>query len=444
MRRIWFLIALAGVALGAIMLMARSGPGEWTTDSSRALAELAKGHDAEMKIYRDEAVKHYRRALELDPDFVAAKLALMRVIHDRDELARLAEELAVADPRPLTAREQFLVRYRLARHEGRSKEARQILKSFLDVYPGDPWGLDAWADLYWSEQNLEKASAVYEKLLAADPNWVLAQNRLGYMAMAQGRFAEAEELFRTYAYIAPDQANPYDSMGELLTVLGRYDEARAQLEEALAIKPDFCASYEHLIEVETLAGRLEAVEPVIERAEAAGCRESWIALARCDLAFWRDYMAGDYDGPWREERSECLEKVGRHHFLIHRMAALSGRFEVAREIEDELAKRIEKGVSEDTAEIKHYKGALLHFQGVRLLAQGETEAAAERLQKADELLLYWGQGESILKLFNRLNLACAYDLAGRRLEAKKLLGEVAEVNPPMAGFYGYLLEAFST
>lgn len=442
MRKAWILVALAALVLGAMLLMARSGHGEWTTDSSQALAQLEKGLQAQMKMYDVEAVKHYRQALELDPGFVAAKLALMRVTHDGKELERLAGELATADLTALTAREQFLVRYRLAREEGRAKEAKQILKAFLDTYPEDPWGLDTYANLVWEDKSLEKASKLYRKLLAADPNWVLAQNRLGYVAMAQGRFDEAEELFRTYTYIAPDQANPHDSMGELLTVLGRYDEAREELEKALVIKPDFCASFRHLIEVEILEGNPDEVEPIIARADAANCGGWWIGQVRCEVDLWRDYLERDFDGPWREERAECVEKFNGLHFLIHRMAALTGRFDEAVEVEAAFKEEMVYEGMEETSEIKFFKGFLLHLKGVRLLAEGEIDSAVNLMTQADELFLYWGQDESILKLFNRLNLACAYELSGERRKAKDLLGEVAAVNPPFAGFYGYLLESF--
>jgi len=44
---------------------------------------------------------------------------------------------------------------------------------------------------------------------------------LGYIKMMQGRFAEAEESFMSYRFIAPDQANPHDSLGELYITTGR-------------------------------------------------------------------------------------------------------------------------------------------------------------------------------------------------------------------------------
>jgi Flp pilus assembly protein TadD len=54
------------------------------------------------------------------------------------------------------------------------------------------------------------------------------------------------ENLKKYQFMAPDQANPYDSLGEVQAYSGRYDEAIANLNRAVALKPDFFESYGHL------------------------------------------------------------------------------------------------------------------------------------------------------------------------------------------------------
>lgn len=441
MRKIWIFTLLIAVALAAMLLTARTTKGEWTTSSRAALEEYNLGHEARMKLYTADARERFKNALEIDPDFVAAKLALMAYSRG-DERKRLAEELEETDLNRLTAREQFLVRYHLAQHQGRSKEAGQILKSFLDAYPHDPWGLAAFAGRAWGDQNWDKAEKLYRKLIDIDPNWVEAQNRLAYIAMAQGRFEEAESLLKTYQYVAPDQANPHDSMGELLTLLGRYDEARSELEKAVAIRPDFCASHLHLADVYLLEGRPEDSEPVFERAEEA-CDEKFVEEMRCQSAFWSDYFSGDLDSPWRPERASCREVVGPFFFLIHRMAVLSGRFEEALGIEAVIGERMAEMNSEGL-EAKHLGGLIYHVTGVRLAVQGDPEGAIEQLERADELFYYWGQGEGIAKLFNRLNLAAAHNLAGDEAAARKIVEKVRKVNDKFSVFYDHVREELAS
>ncbi|MEJ2582369.1 MAG: hypothetical protein P8127_12175, partial [Acidobacteriota bacterium] len=83
----WIWIGLATVVvvgLGVTLVAVPSGP-EWTTSSPEALAEFEAGMDAEMKLYKDEAGEHFRRAFELDPDFVVAGLFAMKSFYREDE-----------------------------------------------------------------------------------------------------------------------------------------------------------------------------------------------------------------------------------------------------------------------------------------------------------------------------------------------------------------------
>ena len=255
-----------------------------------------------------------------------------------------------------------------------------------------------------------------------------------------------EYRFKAYRYVAPDQANPHDSMGEVLTVVGRYEEALAELEEAVAIRADFCASYLHMLDVLVLDGRPHDGYKVLDRAKE-NCPQEYkerISRAHCQLAFWSDYLEGDFDAPWREERQACTEEVGQRGFLVHRMASLSGRWDEAIAIEDEIAKYLDEQDGGSDVESKTVQGVLGHYRGVRLLAQGEIEEAIESMWEADEVLYYWGQDQGILKLFNRLNLAFALETAGRDEDAASVVEKVREVNPRFAAAYPEIKDGFSS
>lgn len=436
------LLVLAGIGMTSVSCSPKQ---EWTSGSEDAICEFESGLDSAMKLYGKEAHEHFGKALELDPDFVAAKLHLVRYVESKERRKELMDQIESADLSKLSEREQFMVRYSLARVDERFDEAKVILEEFLKAKPEDPFGVEKLAEDAWQRQDWGAAEAAYKRLLEIDPNWVTAQNHLGYMAMAQGDFAGAEERFKAYRYVAPDQANPHDSMGEVLTVVGRYEEALAELEEALAIRSDFCASYMQMLDVLVLDGRPYDGYRVLERAEK-NCPDGYaeqISIERCQLAFWADYLDGDFDAPWRDERKECTKQVGARGFLIHRMASLSGRWDEAVALEEEVAEYIEKRSGTSEIDMKTVQGVLGHFRGVRLLAQGETDAAIESMREADDVLYYWGQDQGILKLFNRLNLSAALEIAGRDEEAAAVLAKVREVNSRFADAYPEIKDGWS-
>jgi tetratricopeptide (TPR) repeat protein len=437
MRRLLIILALLLLVAGGVMLMARRTVPDWTTDSPEALAALERGLDAQMKFYGYEAKRGYQEAIELDPDFVAAKVMVLLRSYGWQDKQELVEQLRAADLDHLTDRERFLVRYVLARNDGDDESANRILEDFFEAHPNDPYPLSMYSNRAWEERDWEKAERYYRRLLELDPNWVSAQNHLGYMAMAQGRFDEAEQLFETYQFIAPDQANPHDSMGELLTALGRYDEAAAALEKALEVKPDFCASYEHLFALATLAGNGVAYPEIVARSREH-CGERSAEVMGCFAELWTDYMQRDFDAPWGEDREACRKIYVRESFLLHRLAVLTGRDETARELEELTAKRSKKGGMESAIS----EGFLLHMKGVRALAAGEHERAASYLSKADRLLLYWGQGPAILKMFNQMALAAALEGAGKQEKAEAVLAKVRQVNPRFADSYPAIRSEF--
>ena len=441
MRTSWILLLLALLLIcGAALFLFRSPP-DWSTDSDEALAEYELGLEARMKFYEREAQAHFERALDLDPDFVAPKIGLLDCCAGPEQTETIIEDLRRLELDRLTSRERFLVQYAIADADRQPEERQRIVEAYVETHPKDPFALWFYANQAWYKQDLEAAEKRYRRLLKVDPNWVLAQNRLGYIAMAQGRFAEAEDQFGTYKYIAPDQANPHDSLGELLTLLGRYDEAEQQLEAALAIKSDFCASYRHLMLIVILAGPLEAGDEIIERAEPH-CSEFDIKRLRCQLQVWRDFFDGNWQGPWEEEREPCTKVLGDFNFLLHRMELLTGRHEEALAREERVRARIAEMEEETGIPFTYPRGYLHYMEGARLALEGEYEAAADRFEEADGYLLYWFESQGILKLYNLLHLAYALEMAGHEDTAQRVIAKVEAVNPQLAAGYEKIKKLF--
>lgn len=410
---------------------------EWTTKSPAALAAFEAGLDARMRFYLLEAAADFRRALELDPGFAAAKVQLAAVTTDGDERMRLRQELETMDVSGLGEREGFMVEMARAKRERQA----ELSAKYLAAHPHDPWALYVAAGQAWDREDFTAAADLYARLLQVDPNWVLARNNLGYLEMAQARFAAAEEQFRTYAYVAPDQANPHDSLGELLSLVGRYEEARSELERALSIRPDFCASYQHLAGIAIFEGKPAEIPPLAARL-AAHCPPEMKAALECEARFFEAFISKDFDAPWRDGFAACAGKPGGRGILFYRLALLAGRMAEADAEDAALAKVVEEsrksGYGKGKARVLQVEA--LHEKGVRRLAEGDSKAAAELFREADERGSYWGVDEGRTKLFNKLNLALALDRAGEEQASEAVLTAVRDVNPAFAGIYASLPE----
>jgi tetratricopeptide (TPR) repeat protein len=246
--------------------------------------------------------------------------------------------------------------------------------------------------------------------------------------MAQGRFAEAEDRFRTYRFVAPDQANPHDSLGELLVLLGRFDEAQKELEAALAIRPDFCSSYVDLIEAARLSGHPERMPELIRELEKSRCGGEWVARTKCFDRMWRLYLARDWKALAAFFHDPCIQEGEAPALFPHLAAVLGGDLALARQIEAFAAKQ---GSSYMTRE----DPVVPHTAAIREVAEGKLPDALAHFARTDALIEYRGLPDGLFKLYNRLQWAHALELAGDHAGAERLLREVASVNQAMAARY---------
>ena len=361
-RWIWLTLAALIVVGVGVTLVAVPAEQEWTTSSPEALAEFELAMDARFKLYSEDEMRHLRRAVELDPDFVLARLWTLEPKFREDEEAAKAEwdEILATDISKLTPRERFFIeRSRLIRAE-RREEIDPLLDKYLADYPNDPYIVYEKATQHWSRDEFEDAERLYRRLVEIAPNWVIAYNQLGYINMSKGRFAEAEERFKSYRFIAPDQANPYDSLGELFIALGRNDEAEESFEAAIAIKPDFWAAYNHIAVMKSFNGDIEGAREILDRAKAAGIPEDWVAEMDClGRSTWICAIParGRRSSSWRRPRNASRSPTSISEKMTTHLAACEvGDWETALEIE--------RAAEEQLAEIES-KGTRI---GTRYLA----------------------------------------------------------------------------
>ncbi len=436
-KTILLLIAVVAVAAAA-GLLALPQTSEWTTNSKEALAEFQNGMEASQKLYSNEARRHWERALEFDPDFVSAKVRVAESCrYEEEERATvLLAEAVNADQSRLTARERFLVRRANLITNLEFETATTELEAYVERYPDDPYVLHLKALRDWQRGELESAERLNKRLLEINPNWVLAYNQLGYITMLQGRFAEAEEYFSSYRFIAPDQANPHDSLGELFILLGRYDDAKASLERALVNKPDFYAAFEHLAMLEALRTNWEAAESWIDRGiEADAMSEEMAEHFRCMLEYWR--LA--YEQDWKailalaEQRCPPEETGAQSAIYLHQAACRTGNWEQAEFIESKVAQEMDGAEPMKKSMVfESLKPMTHHMAGVRLAIKGDIEGAITEFEIADEHLSYLNIGIGFFKLSNRLAMASVLRSAGQDVQSHALLSKVRAVNPELA------------
>ncbi len=430
MRKLALLLTGLAVAATVVALRCTAERPEWTTSSPAALKAFEQGLSAEKKIYRNEAREHFARAVELDPEFAMARLKLLSLGRaDQNRSARMRALIVETDLDRLSPRERFLMRHNLALIDRDRPRAEALLDEYLREHPNDLHALTIRCDSLWSGQKLDEAEQCFSRLLTIDPNWVVAQNLLGYIRMAGGDFKGAEAAFGAYERTAPDQANPHDSLGELLMLVGRYDEAQRSFENAVAVRSDFCASWSHMMDLAFLRGDPAAADAELARAERAVCPPEFFHAQRCQAALWKAASEGTAaDAATAGQQMGCSYR----DFDVLSLAIAHGAATEAGA--DDVAGTLEK----DMRDSARQKASLMpwpilaHMEGRKLAARGETAEAIAQLQRADAESNYAGESVGLFKMYNRLVLASLLEQTGRHAEAATLRKAVDAVNPRFA------------
>jgi tetratricopeptide (TPR) repeat protein len=433
----WPALAIVILTAAGVSLVALPSTPEWTTSSADALAEFEAGEVALNKFYMAEALRHFERAVEIDPTFLIGKWRVMRLrlLEGADQPDQFVDELMKADLSGLTPRERVFIEFWRAGQNNQPEEEARLLDECIKASPDDPYILDRKARVAWIDRDFEVADRLLQEVLQRDPNWVTAYNMLGYIKMEQGRFKEAEEHFKSYRFIAPDQANPHDSLGELYITVGRYDEAEATLNKAIEIKEDFWDSYLHLAIMFAYIGDFDAVERVIDRGRGAGMPDELLVGMECRARYAELADRGAWRQVFDERVSDCVSGFENRLAAIvtHRAACNLGEWQKAMTIEDEAAKILaDAEESGSDGIILSFRPVIPHLQGVRNAIEGKLDAAEERFRVSDDLLTFMGADPAMTKLYNRLLLVEVLLASGKDAEAHQLLSAVRRINTPMA------------
>ncbi len=163
-----------------------------------ALRELHAGNAAETEGRNDEAVKHYRKAVALDPTFGDA--------HNNLGLAYAKQ--------------------------GRLEDAMAEWRRAIEVQPGHPRAHFNLGRAQEERGSLAEAAESYRKSVAGDPRNAAAFVNLGNVLKALGQLEQAERAYQQALEVHPEYAGAHYNLGLLYSRQRRYAQAVTAFEKA--------------------------------------------------------------------------------------------------------------------------------------------------------------------------------------------------------------------
>jgi len=174
-----------------------------TTSSLEALKAYSLGYEQNLKGKYLEAIPFYKRAIELDPNFVLAYSTLSGAYSNTLQLELAAE----------CAEKAYQLRERVSERERLSVSGRYYLSG---------------------TQDMDKAMEVFEVWKRTYPRSFTPVNNLAFAYLTTGQYGQAIEEAREAIQLNPTPSQPYANLGRALVRLDRYTEAQEVFERALA------------------------------------------------------------------------------------------------------------------------------------------------------------------------------------------------------------------
>jgi tetratricopeptide (TPR) repeat protein len=180
----------------------------------------------------DEAMVHYQKALEINPDFAEAHNNLGNFLFQKGSV------------------DEAMVHY---------QKALEINPDYAEAHYNLGYALLKMG-------NVDEAIAHLQKALQINPDYAEAHNNLGYALIQKGSVDEATAHFQKALQINPDYADAHNNLGNILLEKGSVDEAIIHFQKALQIKPDFAEAHKNLSNALLQKGRVDEAIPHFQKA----------------------------------------------------------------------------------------------------------------------------------------------------------------------------------
>ena len=228
------------------------------TPSFEAFSCYIRAMEQWQRLEVNDAIKNCLCAVELDPGFAVAHLALAEIYTWRTDFAAARESLERAGERidlltPLDRWRYEAIRARL------DFDFEAEVRALENIVRGAPYDKKSYYDLAeacFHHADITRAVKEYRQALAFEPKFALAHNHLAYCYAYQADFDRAVYHFEEYKNI-DESANSYDSLGDGYFYAGDYPKALRMKFKALQLNRAQPWVYKSISDISLLRGELD-------------------------------------------------------------------------------------------------------------------------------------------------------------------------------------------
>lgn len=249
-------------------------------DGKAYQSEYALGVTADRQGQPDEALKHYARALQIQPDYEAAVQGTVNIMQRRgdapgavryvepiarqwqrnlylqaiyadalvraervDEAEQVARTALKRDERFVPA---ILSLTKASMQRGRVELADNMLDQAAEIDPKNAEVAFLQAKRYQAKGDLTQALVSYRKAIELNPDYAEARMALGIQSMGGGNYAEAQAQFEAAVTLVPTLVAAHLNLGDVYRALRRWQDAKREFDKALRMQAELPEAHYNL------------------------------------------------------------------------------------------------------------------------------------------------------------------------------------------------------
>jgi tetratricopeptide (TPR) repeat protein len=213
-----------------------------TTSSIEAYRHYAAGIDQHQRSRFLDALQHFERAVQVDPNFALAfvKMAVVCTNIGRSNDSDTYAERALSLVGRLTPRERYYIEgfYYSTKIETTARSIAAYEKA-IELYPNHSASRNNLAVIYMRMDQLDKAIDHYTVLRERGFDFPGTAGNLASAFVAQGEYNTGLAVIREFVARFPNVEAGHLFAGRMSLAANRLDEATAAFEKALELRPNF-------------------------------------------------------------------------------------------------------------------------------------------------------------------------------------------------------------
>ncbi|MDF0554112.1 tetratricopeptide repeat protein [Kamptonema sp. UHCC 0994] len=260
-------------------------------------AYLNLGEAVSAQGYLEEAISHYQKALELQPEISVPELDIKDLLTKEGEI-KLADFPECLKFSGAQKNQISLVYHKLGKLLQETKQldrAASVYWHSINLNPTFSWSYHYLGEILQELGKDNESRAAYCRAIELNPDFCWSYNNLGDVLMQLSRWEEAATAYRRGIELNPDFCWLHNKLGDALVKISKWEEAAVAYRRSIALNPDFCWSYYSLGEVLEEQHSWEEAVGAYRRAVELEAEDSWMCKKLGDalqqLGLWDEAIA---------------------------------------------------------------------------------------------------------------------------------------------------------